>query len=167
MKSAPMGIQLQVYYLDTRSASTIVYSPQGKGLQSNYKENIATNMDAQDFPAWLEQKYLSWQEARGKRATLGQFAAYLGISPPLLSHYLNGLRKPSGDNVHKLAKQLGPEAYDILGLQIPDPKLRFISRNWVKLSVEQQQQLISTMEKLLKAGHEKTGGEANPRTANE
>lgn len=124
-------------------------------------------MDTQDLPAWLEQKYLSWQEARGRRATLGQFAIYLGISPPLLSHYLNGLRKPSGDNVHKLATRLGPEVYDILGLQIPDPRLRFISRNWARLSTEQQQQLILTMEKLLKAGHETAGGETNPRSANE
>lgn len=126
-------------------------------------------MDTLDFPAWLEQKYLTWQGARGKRATLAQFASHLGISPPLLSHYLNGVRKPSGDNVHKLAKRLGVEVYDILGLQIPDPKLRFISRNWGKLTPEQQQQLITTVEKMLKAGNDKarTARGARPRTASE
>ncbi len=113
-------------------------------------------MEALDFPAWLEQKYLEWQGERGKRATLAQFADHLGISAPLLSHYLNGLRKPTADNVRKLAQRLGPEVYEILGLQDPDPKLRFIARNWGRLTSEQQQQLLAAAEKMLKVGHERT-----------
>lgn len=112
-------------------------------------------MEALDFPAWLEQKYLEWQGKRGRRATLAQFADHLGISAPLLSHYLNGLRKPTAENVRKLAQRLGAEIYDILGLQDPDPKLRFIARNWGRLTSEQQQQLLGAAEKMLKAGHEK------------
>lgn len=110
-------------------------------------------MEVVEFPAWLEQKYLEWQGERGKRATLAQFADYLGLSAPLLSHYLNGLRKPTKDNIRKIAQRLGPEVYDILGLQHPDPKLRFITRNWGHITVEQQQQLLAAMEKLLKVGH--------------
>lgn len=112
-------------------------------------------MEVADFPAWLEQKYLEWQGKRGKRATLAQFADHLGISAPLLSHYLNGLRKPTRENVRKLALRLGPEVYDLLGIQNPDPKMRFIARNWGRLSSEQQQQLLALAEKLLKAGHER------------
>ncbi|MBX3045704.1 MAG: helix-turn-helix transcriptional regulator [Anaerolineales bacterium] len=112
-------------------------------------------MEALAFPAWLEQKYLEWQGQRGKRATLAQFAEHLGISAPLLSHYLNGLRKPTAENVGKLAQRLGPEIYEILGLQDPDPKLRFIARNWGRLTSEQQQQLLASAETMLKAGHEK------------
>lgn len=115
-------------------------------------------MEALDLPAWLEQKYLEWQGQRGKRATLAQFADHLGISAPLLSHYLNGLRKPTADNVRKLAQRLGPEVYDILGLQDPDPKLRFIARNWGRLTSEQQQQLLAAAEKMLKVGYERTKG---------
>lgn len=112
-------------------------------------------MEALDFPAWLEQKYLGWQGERGKRATLAQFADHLGISAPLLSHYLNGLRKPTAENARKLAQRLGPEVYEILGLQDPDPKLRFIARNWGRLTSEQQQQLLAAAEKMLKVGHER------------
>jgi transcriptional regulator with XRE-family HTH domain len=108
-------------------------------------------METTEFSTWLEQKYLEWQGQRGKRATLAQFADYLGISPPLLSHYMNGIRKPTRENIQKFARRLGPEIYDIFGLQDPDPKLRLISRNWSKLTAEQQQQLIEGMESLLKA----------------
>jgi transcriptional regulator with XRE-family HTH domain len=108
-------------------------------------------METIEFSTWLEQKYLEWQGQRGKRATLAQFADYLGISAPLLSHYMNGIRKPTRENIQKFARRLGPEIYDIFGLQDPDPKLRLISRNWSKLTAEQQQQLIEGMESLLKA----------------
>ncbi|MBX3002344.1 MAG: helix-turn-helix transcriptional regulator [Anaerolineales bacterium] len=113
-------------------------------------------METLEFPAWLEQKYIEWQSARGKRATLAQFADHLGLSAPLLSHYLNGIRKPTRENTRKLAQRLGPEVYDILGLQHPDPKLRFITRNWSQLTAEQQQQLLAAAEKLLKAGNEES-----------
>lgn len=124
-------------------------------------------MEVVEFPAWLEQKYLEWQGERGKRATLAQFADYLGLSAPLLSHYLNGLRKPTKDNIRKIAQRLGPEVYDILGLQHPDPKLRFITRNWGHITVEQQQQLLAAMEKLLKVGHAgKRSAPSQPKRAN-
>lgn len=113
-------------------------------------------METTEFSAWLEAKYLEWQQERGKRATLSQFADYLGISAPLLSHYMNGIRKPTRENVQKFARRLGPEIYDIFGLQDPDPRLRLISRNWSKLTVEQQQQLIEGMESLLKASDAKS-----------
>lgn len=108
-------------------------------------------METTEFSTWLEKKYLEWQGLRGKRATLAQFADFLGISAPLLSHYMNGIRKPTRENIQKFAKRFGPEIYDIFGLQDPDPKLRLISRNWSKLTAEQQQQLIEGMESLLKA----------------
>lgn len=102
-----------------------------------------------EFARWLEQSYLTWQHKHGKRATLAQFAAYLGISAALLSHYMNGLRRPSIDTAHRFAKRLGPEIYDLLGLQRPDAKLQFISRNWDKLTNEQQLRLIAEVEKYI------------------
>ncbi|MBX3047723.1 MAG: helix-turn-helix transcriptional regulator [Anaerolineales bacterium] len=102
-----------------------------------------------DLSTWLEEQYLLWQQAQGKRTTLAQFAKYLGISGPLLSHYMNGIRKPSEENMKKLAQHLSADIYDILGLQKPDAKLQFISRNWNRLSVQQQQSLIEGMERYL------------------
>lgn len=113
-------------------------------------------MEATEFSSWLERKYVEWQGQRGKRATLAQFADYLGISAPLLSHYMNGIRKPTRENIQKLARRLGPEVYDIFGLQNPDPKLRLITRNWNKLTAEQQQEIIEGMESLLQANDAKS-----------
>lgn len=105
----------------------------------------------EDLSSWLEQEYLLWQQEQGKRATLAQFAKYIGISGALLSHYMNGIRKPSEENIHKLADRLSPDIYDILGLQKPDPKLQFISRNWTRLSTHQQESLIEGMERYLES----------------
>jgi hypothetical protein len=99
------------------------------------------------FNHWLENEYLKWQQERGRRGRLVQFAKHLGISAPLLSHYLKGIRKPAGATVHKIAKQLGPEIYDVLGLQRPDPQLTFITRNWNKLTEDQRAELIDRIKK--------------------
>lgn len=101
------------------------------------------------FDTWLEEQYLLWQQRQGKRTSLAQFAKYLGISAALLSHYMNGIRKPSEENVKKLADRLNPDIYDILGLQKPDSKLQFISRNWDRLSAQQQESLLEGMERYL------------------
>jgi hypothetical protein len=99
------------------------------------------------FNHWLENEFLKWQDQRGRRGRLVQFAKHLGISAPLLSHYLKGIRKPAGATVHKLAKQLGPEVYDVLGLQRPDPQLVFITRNWSLLTDEEKGILVETVKK--------------------
>lgn len=106
---------------------------------------------AQKFADWLEAEYLKWEQQRGKRSTLVQFANYLGISAPLLSHYIKGIREPSNDTVHKLAQRLGAEIYDVLGLQRPDANLQFISRNWSKLTEAQKSELIDGVKKYINA----------------
>lgn len=111
------------------------------------------------FADWLEQRYLAWQHQQGKRATLSQFAEWLGISSPLLSHYMNGLRSPSRENIDKLANRLGPDIYGILGLQQPDAKLQFISSNWGKLTEEERHYLINKMEEYLGSKRKKNNGD--------
>ena len=106
------------------------------------------------FNHWLENEFLKWQDQRGRRGRLVQFAKHLGISAPLLSHYLKGIRKPSGATVHKLAKQLGPEVYDVLGLQRPDPQLVLITRNWSLLTDEQKSILVETVKKFTQTKHQ-------------
>jgi hypothetical protein len=99
------------------------------------------------FSSWLEQQYVQWQQQHGKRTKLIQFAKHLGISAPLLSHYMKGIRKPAGSTVHKLAQRLGPEIYDVLGLQRPDAQLVFISRNWSMLTEEQKREIVDKVKK--------------------
>ncbi len=89
-----------------------------------------------NLPQFLEQKYLEWQTAQGKRKTVQEFADYLGISQSVLSHYMNGKRKPTSDNLRMLSGKLGFVIYDVLGLPRPDKDLAFISQNWENVSPE-------------------------------
>ena len=82
---------------------------------------------------------------------MAAFANYLGISPPLLSHYMNGVRKPSIDTVHVLAEKLGNEIYDVLGFQRPDPALQKLIAKWEVLSDQEQREILGHLNKIL--GH--------------
>jgi transcriptional regulator with XRE-family HTH domain len=102
------------------------------------------------LPQFLDQKYLQWQTAQGKRKTVQEFADYLGISQSVLSHYMNGKRKkPTSDNLRALSNKLGFEIYDVLGLPRPDPDLAYISQNWDKVSEEFRQKFREQVEKQL------------------
>jgi len=89
-----------------------------------------------NFPTFLENQFLVWQQKSGKRRSLEEFAAYLGISQPLLSLWLNGRRKPGSGNIEMLAQVFGPEVYDALDLPRPDPDLQTLSRLWPRLTEE-------------------------------
>jgi transcriptional regulator with XRE-family HTH domain len=95
-----------------------------------------------DFSRWLEQHFLAWQHRAGTRCTQADFAKFLGVSPVLLSHYLNGRRKPSNKVIVKLAERLDPTVYDLFALLRPDPGLRFISLNWHKVEPNTQAEII-------------------------
>ena len=94
-----------------------------------------------DASDWMNKKFLEWQTIKGLRKTMTQFAEYLDIHPSVLSHYLNGTRTPSGENIEKISLRLGDEIYAILGLPIPDIQLRLINRLWDNIPPEQRQQL--------------------------
>jgi len=85
------------------------------------------------FSDFLEQQFLAWQQKAGKRKSLEQFAAYLGVSQPLLSLWMSGRRKPGSENIGLLAELFGPEIYDALALPRPDPDLQTLSRLWPRL----------------------------------
>lgn len=109
-----------------------------------------------EFKDWLEQKYLEWMVQGGKRQTLTAFAKYLGLSQSLVNQYLNGkISTPSEDSVHKIAKQLGPEVYDVLGLVQPDPDLQALNALWHKLPPEVQDSIRSQIEKYQPVENEK------------
>lgn len=72
---------------------------------------------------------------------LSAFAAYLGISPQSLSHYLRGSRQPSGAALGGIALRLGLEAYDLLGYERPDERLLRLERGWALLNEAQRSQV--------------------------
>ena len=53
----------------------------------------------------------------------------------------NGGRLPEAANVQKLAKKLGLEVYDVLGLPRPDADLHYLQQHWDDLSPEARRAL--------------------------
>jgi transcriptional regulator with XRE-family HTH domain len=99
------------------------------------------------FKTWLEIAYLEWQAHNKKRATLDEFAKYIGYSRPLISMWLSGKRLPSEDGVRRLASLFGDELYDIMGFPRPDPLLESINSRWAHIPPLRQAQLARDAER--------------------
>jgi len=77
-----------------------------------------------DFSEWITRQYLQWQEEQGRRRSVKDFAAYLGVPQQALSCWMSGAYRPKGmRNVTHLAEKLGPEVYERLDLPNPQPQL--------------------------------------------
>ena len=74
-----------------------------------------------EFAKWMEKKYLEWQLENGK-ASISEFADYLGLSQSYVSHIINGVRKTVGlKTVVKIAKKLNDDSiYKILRYEKPE-----------------------------------------------
>jgi len=80
---------------------------------------------------WLNQQFLKWEQGRGRRATVTEFAHHLGITQQSLSSYMSGAYQPRGANLGKIAARLGPEIYDLVGtprLAVDDPLLEELKK---------------------------------------
>jgi transcriptional regulator with XRE-family HTH domain len=71
------------------------------------------------FGDWLEKKYLEWQMQNG-RASIREFSRRIGINSALVIQWMNGKGRPGAKTIPLLAKALGLEVYDALGLPYPD-----------------------------------------------
>ena len=79
-------------------------------------------MNAVDNPirTWLQNKFESWRYQNGKRKTLTEFAAFIGISEDQLLRLMNSAEKPKGSCLAKLAGMLGYEIYEFVGVKTSD-----------------------------------------------
>lgn len=100
-----------------------------------------------DFSVFLEKKYLDWQQGLGRRATLTEFAEYLGIDRTLLSHYLNLGHLPTREMAQRIAKQLGPEVFILAGDLGSDPSIAFLFRHWQNVPPDVQKQILEMVER--------------------
>lgn len=100
-----------------------------------------------EFSEFLEMKYLEWQRGLRQRKTVEEFAQFIGVSQAAVSFWMGGKRKPSGDNVKLLASKLGPEVYDVLGLEQPDPDLAYIEHVWGKLPDTFKEYIVDEVER--------------------
>jgi len=100
------------------------------------------------FSDWITKKFLDWQAQLGERKTIEDFAAYLGISRPLLNMWMNGDKpRPGRQNIKMLVELYGLEVYDAVGEPRPNPYLHTINQVFERLSPERQRQLAEDAER--------------------
>ena len=80
-------------------------------------------MDKMTLTSWLTNEFREWEKSTGHRQTVSAFARRMGIKQPTLNRWMNGDSTPDGDNLRILAKHLGTEIYEVLGLPLPKPEL--------------------------------------------
>jgi len=78
-----------------------------------------------EFWEWITKKYIEW---RGdSRATISEFAKYIGVTQPVMSDWMKRNGKiPSTKSVGKIAKKY-PDIYEILELPSPVEQVPFSS----------------------------------------
>lgn len=103
-------------------------------IPNHYLFMFSYNMsmeETKEFKDWLNDRYIEWRG--NSRSTITEFAAYLGVSQSLLSHWLNGKMTPRDpEKIAKLVMKFGIDTYRVLGYYIPP------GEHGVNLSVERK-----------------------------
>ncbi len=87
--------------------------------------------------------------SQGEKKTIQEFANHLEVSQSILSHWMNGKRKPNTENLRHLSGKLGFEVYDVLGLPRPDEDLAYITQHWDEVSEEFRRKFRQEVENIL------------------
>lgn len=75
-----------------------------------------------EFSDWITKKYTAWRgNAFGHDRSVTGFAEWVGVSQPLMSHWMKkGGKIPSSkDSINKLVEKFGLEVYEVLGFICP------------------------------------------------
>ena len=99
---------------------------------------------------WLNDQFLKWEIAQGKRQTISAFARYLGVPQSSLSSWMAGAYEPSGENLLKIAQKLGREIYEILGIESPpiaNPEIIQLAEKWDYLSEDDRKRILNIAKK--------------------
>lgn len=96
---------------------------------------------------WLEGKYREWRNERPRSEdSIELFANHVGVSRNTMNNWLNRGQTPGVGSAGLLASKLGPEIYDLLGIQRPDPLLQVVIERWPYLTNEQKQGIAQQAE---------------------
>ena len=116
-----------------------------------------------NYNTWLMDKFVKWERERKQRQSYSAFARYLGVKQSSLSQWLAGNYPPSKENVEKIAAKLGPEIYDIMGMQRPDPELEHLREQFEAVDPKDRQEVLKLIEETLREhGYVKKKPEAGP-----
>ena len=94
---------------------------------------------------WLNQKFVEWEKAQGGKQSYYAFARYLEVSQSGLSQWMMGSAAPGGDDLLNLAKKLGPEIYEILGLPRPNVEAQRMTVSFANLPADIRQNLSNAV----------------------
>lgn len=78
--------------------------------------------EAQAFGEWLESAIKAYRDGRGLPITQKEFARAIDVSPPLVSHWIGGTKRPSADMVLRVAEFFGEDYLTLMRLnryQVP------------------------------------------------
>ena len=101
------------------------------------------------FSSWLLERYLERQNELMERKSLTEFAAWIGVSQPVLSNYMNGKRVPGEDNAYLFYLKYGEEVYELLDMEPPDFLLRYVRASWHLLPEEATDQIKEIVKQAL------------------
>lgn len=107
------------------------------------------------FPEFIEKKFVEWQNKQGSRKTVTDFAAYLGVSQPLVTMWMSGAKRPGPINIKLLGQTFGMEVYDALGLPRPEENLTYIQNHWDQLSPRERKAIRDTAEQYVTRNNKK------------
>ncbi len=106
------------------------------------------------FAKFLHDKMHIIDLERGHRISYSEFADYLEVSQQDLSNWINNKNQPAPERITKLARKLGPEVYDALEHERPDPIYDFLSTYWEEFDPQFKNQIHDQAQQyLLKKGH--------------
>jgi transcriptional regulator with XRE-family HTH domain len=94
---------------------------------------------------WLEQKFLEWEKAQGRKQSYYAFAHYLEVSQSGLNQWMTGSSTPSGGDLLNIANKLGPEIYEILGLPRPNAEVQRLTVSFANLPPDIRQKLANAI----------------------
>jgi len=87
---------------------------------------------------FLNRKFVEWQAKEGRRKTIDHYAAFIGVSRPLLSMWMSGTKNPGPENKKRLIALYGDEAVVAFG---EDPDLYALQQNWNLMTPEKRRKL--------------------------
>jgi transcriptional regulator with XRE-family HTH domain len=93
------------------------------------------------FANYMLEQMHKYEVQSGRRVTQEEFAKYIGVTQQNVSNWISGKYPPSSDHLKALARAFGPEVYDALDLERPDPIYEFLSTYWSELNDEIKRQI--------------------------
>jgi hypothetical protein len=126
--------------------------------------------DSNAFGNWLTGAVHSWKghhmHEYGREPSDADFARKAGIPTTSLSVWKTGTRRPTGENIDRLANELGMEVYDRLGLNRKMlKKFNPLANLFDRLSPNGQKRLLEIARNMADEETSKGGGSGSQQAA--